>query len=81
MSNTPHTLAEEFPGQLAEIHALKAADVRFARILEEYDDVNDKIHNAETKVVPTSQEHEVELRKRRLSLKDQIAQTLVAANA
>jgi uncharacterized protein YdcH (DUF465 family) len=42
MSNTPHTLGEEFPGQLVAIHALKAADPRFARILEEYDSVNDR---------------------------------------
>ncbi|CAI2933737.1 protein of unknown function [Aminobacter niigataensis] len=27
MSNTPHTLGEEFPGKLDTIHALKAQDV------------------------------------------------------
>ncbi len=39
MSNTPHTLGEEFPGQLEAIHALKAKNARFAQILEEYDSV------------------------------------------
>lgn len=78
MSNTPHTLSEEFPGQLDAIHALKAKDARFARVLDEYDDVNDKIHRAETRIEPVSDEHEAELRKRRLTLKDMIASALAA---
>lgn len=41
MSNTPHTLGEEFPDKMDVIHALKVADPQFARILEEYDKVND----------------------------------------
>ena len=76
MSNTPHTLGEEFPGQLVAIHDLKAADPRFARILEEYDAVNDQIHRAETKICPVSQEEETNLRKQRLALKDTIEQAL-----
>lgn len=79
MSNTPHTLGEEFPGQLDAIHALKATDERFARILVEYDEVNDRIHRAETRVEPVSNDHEEELRKRRLALKDAIANALAAA--
>lgn len=76
MSNTPHTLGEEFPGKLDAIHALKAQDAGFARVLEEYDEVNDQIHRAETKIEPVSQEHEADLRKRRLVLKDSIASAL-----
>lgn len=76
MSNTPHTLGEEFPGKLVAIHALKAADPRFARILEDYDAVNDRIHRAETKIEPISQEEETILRKQRLALKDTIEQAL-----
>lgn len=79
MSNTPHTLGEEFPGELDTIHALKAQDVGFARILEEYDDVNDQIHKAETHIEPVSQEHEATLRKRRLMLKDAIAGAVAAS--
>lgn len=76
MSNTPHILGEEFPGQLDQIHALKASDTRFAKLLLEYDKVNDEIHTAETNVTPVSHEHETELRKRRLTLKDHITQAL-----
>ena len=76
MSNTPHTLGEEFPGQLDAIHALKAGDSEFARILEEYDAVNDRIHRAETRIEPIGEDVEQSLRKRRLALKDQIAAAL-----
>lgn len=76
MSNKPHTLCEKFPGQLITIHSLKAADPRFARILEEYDPVNDLIHLAETRIAPVSHEEETNLRKHRLALKDTIEQAL-----
>lgn len=76
MSNTPHTLAEEFPGQIDQIHARKESDAIFAKLLLEYDQVNDEIHLAETNVKPVTQEHETELRKQRLALKDYIAQAL-----
>ncbi len=79
MSNTPHTLGEEFPGQMDRIHALKVSDSRFAQLLVDYDEVNDQIHTAETNVQPVSQDHETALRKRRLALKDQIAEALSQA--
>lgn len=76
MSNTPHMLGEEFPGQMGRIHALKVQDPGFARLLRDYDDVNDEIHLAETNVRPVSPSYETNLRKRRLTIKDQIAQSL-----
>ena len=79
MSNTPHTLSEEFPGQMDKIHALKVSDSRFAQLLVDYDEVNDQIHTAETNIQPVSQDHETALRKRRLALKDQIAEALSQA--
>lgn len=76
MSNTPHTLGEEFPGKLDVIHALKAEDARFARTLAEYDEVNDQIHRAETRIDSVSEDVEATLRKRRLALKDEIASAI-----
>lgn len=76
MSNTPHTLADEFPGQMDAIHKLKVSSVAFARLLEEYDAVNDKVHLAETKIQPIDDLIETDLRKRRLQLKDEIAKAL-----
>lgn len=79
MSNTPHTLQDEFPTQMDKIHALKVADAHFARLLEEYDELNDKVHRAETFVEPIEQLAEVELRKKRAHIKDEIARMLSAA--
>lgn len=76
MSNTPHTLAEEFPGQMDRIHELKVADPEFARLLEKYDEVNDQIHLAETRVKPMDEVAEENLRKVRLQVKDSIADAL-----
>ncbi|WP_079592379.1 YdcH family protein [Bosea thiooxidans] len=76
MSNTPHTLRDEFPNHLDRIHQLKVKDPEFARILEEYDRVNDQIHRAETKIDAISDESETTLRKMRLSLKDSISKAL-----
>jgi len=73
MSNTPHTLGEEFPGQLDAIHALKGKQPAFARLLEEYDAVNNRIHRAETRLDPVGDDVETSLRKTRLALKDRIA--------
>jgi uncharacterized protein YdcH (DUF465 family) len=79
MSNTPHTLAEEFPGQADAIHRLKVSNPVFARLLAQYDEVNDRIHLAETNVEPVDQLAEVALRKTRLQLKDAIGEALASA--
>lgn len=80
MSNTPHTLAEEFPDQLDAIHKLKASTPAFAQLLKEYDEVNDEIHLAETNVKPVEHLQEVQLRKRRLEIKDAIASALARSS-
>jgi uncharacterized protein len=49
MFNTPHMLRDEFPDQMEAIHALNLTSPEFARVLEEYDEVNDRIHRAETR--------------------------------
>lgn len=78
MSNTPHDLLEEFPAEALRISALKEADAHFARLVEEYHEVNRAVHRAETRVEPASDEHETELRKKRAALKDQIWQRISA---
>lgn len=76
MSNTPHTLHEEFPADVEKLHALKVSNAHFARLLSEYDTVNDQVHRAETRVDVLSSDHESELRKKRSHLKDEIARML-----
>ncbi|SIN80693.1 YdcH family protein [Vannielia litorea] len=74
--NTPHELAQEFPGREAEISALKQGDAHFARMVDRYHELNRAIHRAETNVEPTDDLHMVELRKERMYLKDQVAAAL-----
>ena len=78
MSHTPHELAEEFPAEALKISALKETDAHFARLVDEYHEVNRAVHRAETRVEPVSDERERELRKQRGALKDQIWQRLSA---
>lgn len=77
---TPHAIHEEFPDSADRIHELKLADKHFARLLEEYDQINDQVHNAETSVTPMSEEAEKELRVKRSHLKDQIAARISAVS-
>ncbi|QRZ15917.1 DUF465 domain-containing protein [Paracoccus methylovorus] len=77
----PHAIHEEFPNDAGVIHELKVSDTRFARLLEEYDEVNDEVAAAESRHVPMSEEAETALRKKRAALKDEIARMLSAARA
>ena len=73
MSNTPHTLQEEFPADLDKLHALKVSNAHFAKLLDEYDTVNDKVHRAESRIDLMSDADEEGLRRQRSHLKDEIA--------
>ena len=68
MSNTPHTCADEFPGQRAAIPALTVADSNSAKLLPDYDGLNDKVHRAETRVAAATEDVERVLRKQRLAI-------------
>jgi uncharacterized protein YdcH (DUF465 family) len=72
MTNTPHELAADFPEHAARIHALKTADPHFARLMDEYHEINREVHRAETLVEPMSEEAEAALRKKRAALKDEL---------
>lgn len=77
MTHTPHDLAEEFPAHVEQLHDLKLSDAHFARLAERYNEVNHRIHMAETSVEPISEHLETELRRERLVLKDQISRLLL----
>jgi len=79
MTNTPHDVHEDFPGSQDKIHALKTGNAHFARILEEYEQVNRSVYRAEANLEPVEQLTEVELRKQRAALKDEIARMLAQA--
>lgn len=78
MSHTPHELHEEFPEFDARIAEMKASDAHFARLAEEYHEINRAVHRAETNVDPVGELAEVELRKKRGALKDELYRMLSA---
>ena len=72
MSHTPHELAEEFPEHVERMSALKQTDAHFAGLFDSYHDINRTVHRAATNVEPMDSLAEVDLRKQRAQLKDEI---------
>ena len=70
MSHTPHELAEEFPAEVEKMHKLKVENAHFAKLCDEYHEVNRAVHRAA---------HENELRQQRTRLKDEIWALISAA--
>lgn len=76
MGHTPHELAAEFPEHAAKLSDLKQADPHFARLADEYHELNRAVHRAETNVEPVEELTEVDMRKKRAALKDEIYRIL-----
>ena len=72
MSNAPNDLTDDFPDKADRIRQLKKLNNRFARLYDEYDELNRTIHRIETRVEPKPEEVEEELKRQRLHIKDQI---------
>ena len=72
MSHTPHELAEEFPDSAERPHMLKMSSAHFAKLCDEYHDVNWQIHRMETSVEPASEAVEAVMRRKRMMLEDEI---------
>jgi uncharacterized protein YdcH (DUF465 family) len=72
VSHTPHELAEDFPEYVDKIREMKASDMHFAKLADEYHEINRRIHRAETNLEPIEHLAEDQLRKQRGALKDQI---------
>ena len=79
MTHVPHELHEEFPEAGDALHRLKLENAHFAKLADEYHQVNREIHRIETDVEPASDQRAEDLRKRRLALKDEIANILRAS--
>ncbi len=73
MSNTPNELSEQFPDAVEKMHDLKTSDAHFAKLFDEYHELNRAIHRAETDVEPTDDFHMEDMRKQRLAMLDEIS--------
>lgn len=76
MSHVPHELHEEFPEHKDKIHTLKMSDRHFARLADEYHQLNREIHRIEANGVDVGDESFENLKKSRLKLKDDIFKIL-----
>ena len=71
-----HSLAKEFPEYKDRIHEMKIENPRFAKLFENYDEVDKEIYRIEEEIETPSDEYTEELKKKRLFLKDQIYRML-----
>lgn len=71
-----HALAEEFSGRAAKIHALKASDAHFRKLLERNHGLWLEIQQVQKELKPSSDEHLETLEKQRLAVLDEIARYL-----
>ncbi len=76
MSHVPHEIPDEFPEYKDKIHDLKMNDGHFARLFDEYHELNREIHRIEAAGINTSDEEFENLKLVRLRLKDEIYQML-----
>ena len=72
MLNEKHDLVHEFPEYRDSIHNLKMTDEHFAKVFDEYHEIDHEIHRIENGIETPSDEYLEERKKLRLSLKDQL---------
>jgi len=76
MLNEKHDLIHEFPEHREKIHELKTSNNHFAKLFNEYHDVDHEVHRIETDVETTSDDYLEEKKKERLHLKDELLQII-----
>jgi uncharacterized protein YdcH (DUF465 family) len=74
-----HPLTKEFPEFRDQIHTLKEGDAHFARMMDEYEEVDKEIVRIETEQEARTDEYLEDRKKVRLSLKDKLYAALKAA--
>lgn len=75
-----HDLVHEFPEYKDTIHDLKVSDNHFRKLFDEYHEVDHEVRRVELDIQPESDDYLTTLKKKRLSLKDQLHVMLKGAN-
>jgi len=78
MLNEKHDLFDELPEYRDTIIALNARNEHFARMFDEYHEINREVLRIEAEIEPTSDQYLEDQKKRRLMLKDQLYQMIQA---
>lgn len=76
MSHVAHELADDFPEFKQRIHDLKTTDPHFARLFDEYHNVNREVHRIEAAGINVADEEFEALKHKRLQLKDELYRML-----
>ena len=79
MLNEKHDLIHELPEYRDAIHNLKTSNNHFARLFNEYHEIDHEVHRIETGVETTSDEYLEEKKKVRLHLKDELLEIIKSA--
>ena len=79
MSVEHHDLIHEFPQLKARIHELKVGDLHFRDLFDEYHQLTRSIEKMEDEVTPVATRTEVDAKRRRIHLKDELYRLLTAA--
>ena len=72
MLDEKHDLLHELPEHREKIHELKMSNNHFARLFDEYHEIDHEVHRIETGVENTSDEYLEQQKKKRLHLKDEL---------
>lgn len=72
MFGESHDLAVEFPEYKEQIHNLKMEDRHFARLYDEYNEVDGQLHRIEQEIEVHADEFVESLKLQRLHLKDEL---------
>lgn len=79
MLSDNHDLVNEYPEYKDQIHNLKMSDAHFAKLFNEYDEVNKEILRIEKEIEASSDERLENLKKQRLLLSDQMVNIIQKA--
>lgn len=79
--HTPNELTEIFKRDRDLITQLKQTDAHYARLADEYYEVNREVHRIEAETEAASDERTEQLKKQRLSLLDEITVIVSRARA
>jgi uncharacterized protein YdcH (DUF465 family) len=74
--NSKHDLITELPEYKDKIHALKTSNTHFAKLFDEYHEVNKQVIRIEEEIETVSDQVAENTKKRRLQLKDELFKLL-----
>lgn len=76
MLGEKHDLIHEFPEYKDKIHQLKVSNAQFAKLFDEYHEIEHEVRRIEEGIETTSDDYLEEQKKKRLYLKDQLFEIL-----